>query len=597
MRRALSLRFSAVRRDPHAARLAVSFFLIGLALAGIVLVPFLLYLWGKDIRNRLTFDVGTFEVALERSARAMAVRERTLRAYLYQPNEENAEQLLGSAEPLRSALAEAASHAERRGLPWLDEVSQLAALAEEWNASAADLAAPPLGQQVSGRRPSPIYDEYQEVLNATLDDVARERAALASDLALADDARLLMPLVLSFLCLPVLVYVLRLSSRVLALLAAARAEQARLASILEHMLDPVLVTDRRGRITLLNPAARTLLGLEEGSAIEWLSPRLRPAPRAETGGQPAIPEMLAAIAQGEPVRAAQAIVERDGEEVPVSISSAPLVADHSVVGAVTALRDLSDRVRYEQKRVEAERFRALGDMAERLAHDFGNYLEAASAATAMLERPSAADPEKRSRWLGIIRATVDEGRAVLASLRTISFVSQAEPRFVRVDLRGLAARAVDVARHARPEAHGVDITVSVPEVPLHVHASESDLSRAIVNVVVNAIDAMPQGGAIRVEASEAGAEARLSVTDTGSGIAAGDLERIFDMYYSTKGERGSGMGLTLAREVLRLHQGDIVVSSTPGAGSTFTLVLPRQLESQSADVARAEARHEAQEVL
>lgn len=577
----------AVRREPHAFRLAVSWMAILVVIALMVIAPFVLYLRGRTIRNRLTFEVGAMELAVERASRAMASRERALRAFLYIPERRRLEDYQAASATLEGALAAASETAASEPEPRRLAIERMMRLAADWDAASSALIARAargerdLLSSPETARPGPMYDEFQSIAAETLASLEAEREALVVEMASADDARLVLPFVLALLGVPVMLYVGSLSRDALRLLALARAEQERLARILEHMADPVLVTDPSGVVTLANPAARTELGVSPGTTIRALEPRLLPI-EPERSSREGVPtaaavspgDIVAAIAAARPLAAAEARVDAHAPAParPVSVSSAPIVIDGAIAGAVTVVRDLSDRVRYEQERLQSERFLALGAIAERIAHDFGNYLEAASAAAAMLERPSAADPAKRSRWVALIRTTIEEGRHALSSLRTLSFVSHRQPRFATVALAPMIARAIDVARMARPDA---DVTIEQHAADgLRVDASEGDLVRAFVNVLVNAIDASPSGGRVVVAAEARGDRVRVAVSDGGGGIPAEDHERIFDMYFTTKGDRGSGMGLALAREVVHLHDGEIELESEPGAGSTFTIVLP-----------------------
>ncbi|AKF10187.1 two-component system sensor histidine kinase NtrB [Sandaracinus amylolyticus] len=569
--RSISGWLQAVQRDWRAAQLGLSWVAISVVVALMVLVPYVLYLRGRAIRNRLTFEVGAMELAVERASRAMAERERALRAFLYRPDERRLHDHASAAIALRAALDSVEAIAATDDAAWRRDVARLRALEGAWEHASRDLVERAargerdLLDDPDTARPGPVYAEFQAVAATLLGALDAEKRSLVAAMSGADDARLAMPFALALLGLPILVYVGRLSVDVIRLLAIARAEQERLARVLEHMVDPVLVTDRRGTITLANPAARSLLGAHDGAPVSALADRLRDSERGTA--------ILSAIAGAEPLAAAEVEITSGTEERWVSVSSAPIAVRRDVVGAVTVLRDLSDRVRYEQERLKTERFHALGAMAERLAHDFGNYLEAASGAAAMLERPSAADPAKRSRWVRLIRTTIDEGRNVLAGLRTLSFISYRSPRFTSVELHGVVSRALDVARLARPDAGAIELSDEVPP-GLRVPASESDLVRALVNVLVNAIDATASGGRVDVAARVEDGNVRLAIRDTGVGIPPEDHERIFDMYFTTKGARGSGMGLALAREVVHLHGGDILLESAPGAGSTFTVVLP-----------------------
>lgn len=565
--------------------LALSWLAILIVLTLMVLAPFVLYLRGRAIRNRLTFEVGAMELAVERASRAMADRERALRAYLYAPGPERLEDHTTAGIALLGALRSAETIARTESDDWKVSVARLIALEREWElASSVLIARAARGERgvledPDAARPGPIYAQFQGVASTLLSALEREKSALVAEMSSADDARLAMPFVLALLGVPIMFYVGRLSRDVVRLLGVARAEQERLARILEHMGDPVLVTDDLGIVTLANPAARTLLGIESGAPIRSLAPRLRALGERDGDLQQDPParahpaSVLAAIATAEPIGGAEVVVLGASEERCVSVTSAPISVGARIAGTVTVLRDLSDRVRYEQERLKTERFQALGAMAERLAHDFGNYLEASSAATAMLDRPSAADPARRSRWVRLIRTTIDEGRIVLEGLRTLSFVSYRRPRFSSVELRDVVSRAVDIARMARPDAGSIEIADCVPE-GLRVAASESDLVRALVNVLVNAIDATAPGGRVEVGATREQDVTLLAIRDTGVGIPVTDHERIFDMYFTTKGERGSGMGLALAREVVHLHGGEIRLESAPGEGSTFTVVLP-----------------------
>ncbi|MDQ3037191.1 MAG: ATP-binding protein [Myxococcota bacterium] len=600
MRSPTSSSLQTLAREPHAARLGASWFAVVVVITMMVVAPFVMYLRGKAIRNRLTFEVGAMELSVERASRAMADRERALRAFIYVPERRRLEDYRIATATLDAALASAQMTAQSETDVRRTTIDRMIALAQSWDAAASglieraargerDLLASP-----DTTRPGPLYDDFQGNARELLASLEQERAGLVREMGVADNARLALPLVLAALGIAVLLYVAWLSTDALRLLALARAEQQRLSRILEHMVDPVLVTDARGNVTLANPAARNELGIQPGTPILALAPRLVPFVPEPTedddSGSPAMAhastatspqEILDALASASPLASAEARIRRDGEDRPVSVSSAPIVIAGEIAGAVTVVRDLSDRVRYEQERLKSERFHALGAMAERIAHDFGNYLEAASAASAMLDRPSASDPVRRSRWVALIRTTIDEGRNVLSSLRTMSFISYRKPRFSALELEPMVVRAVEVARMARPDAD-IQIEQDVPS-DVRVDASESDLVRAIVNVVVNAIDAMPRGGCVSVRASCEDGRVLLAIEDAGIGIPPEDHERIFDMYFTTKGDRGSGMGLALAREVVSLHGGEMRLESAPGQGSTFTLVLPRCASHRTAD--------------
>ena len=148
---------------------------------------------------------------------------------------------------------------------------------------------------------------------------------------------------------------------------------------------------------------------------------------------------------------------------------------------------------------------------------------------------------------------------------------------MRIERVSLSALAADVAHSVRPEADRCRVTVETacPDTSLVVDADPSMLRQALLNLAVNAVQAMPHGGTLRF-ASEAARDGRvlIRVRDTGTGIPADQLARVFDLYFTTKAG-GSGIGLSMVFRTVQLHDGDIEVESTPGAGTTFTISLPR----------------------
>jgi PAS domain S-box-containing protein len=569
----------------HATRLGLAWVVVVAVLAAMVAVPFVLYLRGRAVRNELTFDVARLELAIERASGAMTNRERAFRAYLYEPDPPHLAAFDATAAPLESALEEVEAQA-RSSDPRSGELAELAA---SWDEIARDLVERtrrgehPRLDDSGAPRPGPVFERFRAAAAERLDELAARRVELVASLEALDDARLALSLVFGVLAIPVLGYVGSLSRRVLSLLAAARADHERLASILEQMADSVVVIDVDARATLLNPAARALTGLREGDDVRSLGPRLR---TGESGDPRAL---LDRVAGGATIDAEATIAAPSGADVPIGLVSAPVSIAGTRSGAVIVARDLTERARFERERVEAERARALAAIAERVAHDFGNYLEAAGAATAMLDRPTASDPSQRAPWISLIRGILAEGKESLASLRAVGSAGRGPLRLSDVDLRTLLARAVEIARMARRDASS-SIEVHRDVEPIAIRAAELDLQRAVVNLVINALDATPAGGRIDVIARRSGDRVRIEVRDSGAGIAPENVDRIFDLYFTTKGDRGSGLGLTVAREVVRRHGGELRASSEPGRGASFVADLPLRPDAAAAAPEQIEAR-------
>jgi signal transduction histidine kinase len=126
--------------------------------------------------------------------------------------------------------------------------------------------------------------------------------------------------------------------------------------------------------------------------------------------------------------------------------------------------------------------------------------------------------------------------------------------------------------------NGVKVTLDVPSSTPAVNADAAMLRQAFLNLAINACQAMPRGGILRLRSGPAARDrVAIRVEDTGVGIAPEHLSRIFDLYFTTK-DRGTGIGLSMVYRIIQMHDGDIEVQSTPGRGTTFTVMLPRALE-------------------
>jgi signal transduction histidine kinase len=156
------------------------------------------------------------------------------------------------------------------------------------------------------------------------------------------------------------------------------------------------------------------------------------------------------------------------------------------------------------------------------------------------------------------------------------FSRQQEPgQRRRLDLSGLIDRVVGIGEY-QWRMHNVQVLRSYPEQPVEVYADADQLEQVLLNLLANAVDAMPRGGAVTVDLSRRGdGWASLAVRDEGHGIPAEIQPRIFDPFFSTKEiGKGTGLGLAISYGIIKDHGGEILLRSAPGAGSTFTVLLP-----------------------
>ncbi len=222
----------------------------------------------------------------------------------------------------------------------------------------------------------------------------------------------------------------------------------------------------------------------------------------------------------------------------------------------------------------SKRVTALGRLTAGVAHEVKNPLNAMTIHLELLRSKldggaPAADVRAHADIIGHEIKRLD--------LVVQGFLKFARPEDMRVERVALAALAADVAHSIRPEAdvNRVAVETSCPDASLAVEADPSMLRQALLNLAVNAVQAMPHGGTLRFS-TETARDGRvlIRVRDTGEGIPAAQLARVFDLYFTTK-KGGSGIGLSMVFRTVQLHNGDIDVESTPGAGTTFTISLPR----------------------
>jgi two-component system sensor histidine kinase AtoS len=361
------------------------------------------------------------------------------------------------------------------------------------------------------------------------------------------------------------------------------AELADLKSYTDNILASVktgiVTVDLEGRVVTLNPAAELLTGFFAGEAAgRYCTEVFRDSPVI---GE-ILMETLAsrADAPGVPL----ALARRNGSAVPVEFSVAPLKGgDGKDLGVVGVLRDLTV-VRELQRQLErSDRLAAVGTLAAGLAHEIKNPLTSVMTFTRHLTRRFD-DASFREKFQSIVPRELERINGIVERLLELSRPGRLTPSPVLVPV--LLDRAVELFSH-RIEAQAVRVTREYAATILPVEADEELLYRAFVNLIANALDAMEGGGRLTVRAGwsqerhpglgarrgPSGPQLQVEVADTGTGMVADAMERIFDPFFSTK-EHGTGLGLALTHKIVEDHGGSITVSSTLGMGTTVRILLP-----------------------
>lgn len=236
---------------------------------------------------------------------------------------------------------------------------------------------------------------------------------------------------------------------------------------------------------------------------------------------------------------------------------------------------LADLRASHQQLAQAERLASLGTLAGGIAHEFHNLIGGIRGCVAELAaEETSAD---RRETLGVVTRATDRATSIVQQL--LRFARHSVEQTADVDI---AAVVEDALRLCEPAARRQNVRVERDlTVGLVVRADAGGLHQVCVNLLTNALQAMPNGGVLRLRVFTPGAaEVAFEVTDTGTGIAAHDLQHVFEPFFTTKGgerdpaRRGSGLGLSVSWGIVRAHHGRIDVASAPGAGARFTVVLP-----------------------
>jgi signal transduction histidine kinase/ActR/RegA family two-component response regulator len=239
------------------------------------------------------------------------------------------------------------------------------------------------------------------------------------------------------------------------------------------------------------------------------------------------------------------------------------------------LRINEDLTRTREGLVRAEKLKAMGQMAGGVAHDFNNILGAIIARSELLKLEPL--PDRVREGLQLIHKSALDGAAVVRRIQDFSRVTEHRD-FEAVDLGELIDDVLEMTRPLwRDKSQRLGITYEIRREygpGLLVQGNASELREVLHNLILNALDAMPAGGGLRLAAERFGDAARLQVVDSGHGMSEEVLERLFDPFFTTKGARGNGLGLSVSYGIIERHGGRIEVASRLGAGSTFTIHLP-----------------------
>ncbi len=358
--------------------------------------------------------------------------------------------------------------------------------------------------------------------------------------------------------------------------------RSRLASIIDSSEDAILSKGLDGIITSWNKGAERIYGYTPAEAVGKHISFLAPSDRPDE-----IPEILQKVARGESIEHYESVrVTKDGRHLNVSISVSPLRdAKGNVVGASAIARDITAQKRAEDQLHQSQKMEAIGRLAGGVAHDFNNILGIVNACAEFLRDrlDPAAEP---SHYVEHIKKATERGSSMTRQLLAFSRTPVIQPRVL-----DLNDRLKDIGKLLRPlMGDDVEILIVSKSPAAVVEADPGQLDQIVVNLAVNARDAMPRGGKFILETraakfDEAFAEQHqnmaagkyvlLAVSDTGNGMDEATVSRIFEPFFTTKeAGQGTGLGLATVYGIVKQSAGHILVYSEPGHGTTFKIYFP-----------------------
>ncbi|MEO7217615.1 MAG: PAS domain S-box protein [Gemmatimonadaceae bacterium] len=361
-----------------------------------------------------------------------------------------------------------------------------------------------------------------------------------------------------------------------------QSSENRYRSLFQNHPNAVFLLDVDGVFRSANPACSALCGYEND---EMLGTAFDPLVVSEH--QPTARAELGRALQGSATTYELTILHKSGRRIELSVTNIPVIDDGAVVGVFGIARDLTGQRELEAQFRQAQKMEAVGQLAAGVAHDFNNILTVIHGCSEFLTA-SLADDDVRREDVDMIRAAAT--RAALLTRQLLAFSRKQVLQPAIVDLNGCIQELETML--ARALGEDVTLELSLANDLAFISADVGQLQQVIVNMAVNARDAMPGGGTLSIATSNTvvddafvrlrpdaspGPHVRLSISDTGTGMDDATLARIFEPFFTTKeAGKGTGLGLATAYGIIRQSSGHITVTSAPDSGTTFDIYLPTE---------------------
>ncbi len=345
------------------------------------------------------------------------------------------------------------------------------------------------------------------------------------------------------------------------------SENEQLEVVLNSMNDGVIVADVEHYVVFVNKAAERVVPVSAG---DWYDRILW-----EYIQDNEISEFVReTLVNQDSIMDREFTLDNNGLTRILSCSIMPLVQNGEIQGSILRIEDISEKRGREARLRRAESLASLTTLAAGVAHEIKNPLGSIGIHIQLIQKAlngsGEFDREAVESNLNVINEEIDRLNKIV-----VDFLFAVRPMDITLEERDLNDVVGDLFEFVRPELDQAGIALErafEPDIP-KLELDERHFKRALLNIVKNAIAAMPQGGRLRVATQLSGDFVVLRISDNGVGISDDVVDKIFEPYFTTK-DFGSGIGLTLVYKVIKEHMGDIAVISDEGKGTTFTITLP-----------------------
>lgn len=366
----------------------------------------------------------------------------------------------------------------------------------------------------------------------------------------------------------------------------------RLETVLDSLNEGILVCDSDHNLILANKSAERLFPMASGVNRGAFEPEAAPVWNVIRDEKTSA-FFEKALRSGDRISDREFDVEAKGVQRLLAVSVSPLVKDYHVTGSLIHARDVTEKRSREARMRRMENLASLTTLAAGVAHEIKNPLGSISIHIQLLRKSMKknedlyyqAHPNERDaaddvgpngyfrlfhKYMDVVDEEIERLNHIVVDFLFAVRPMNLDPR--EGDINAFIREVVEFVSYELSDAH-IEVALELEDnIPL-IDFDERILKQAMLNLIQNAIAAMPGGGSLKVKTETADGEVAVSVCDSGCGIPEDNLSKIFEPYFTTK-ESGSGLGLTLVFKIVREHQGEITVKSKKGSGSCFTITLP-----------------------